>query len=66
MRTPLTEAFWERPDEPAAKALLSRYVVRRPGAADDVTPLVVLLASDAASWITGQTYPVNGGFSFAL
>jgi NAD(P)-dependent dehydrogenase (short-subunit alcohol dehydrogenase family) len=21
------------------------------------------LASPAASWITGQTYPVNGGFS---
>jgi NAD(P)-dependent dehydrogenase (short-subunit alcohol dehydrogenase family) len=23
------------------------------------------LASDAASWITGQTYPVNGGYSVA-
>ena len=66
MRTPLTEAFWSDPDQPAAKALLSQYVLRRPGSPDDVTPLVVLLASDAASWITGQTYPVNGGFSFAL
>jgi 3-oxoacyl-[acyl-carrier protein] reductase len=25
--------------------------------------MVTFLASDAASWITGQTYPVNGGFS---
>jgi NAD(P)-dependent dehydrogenase (short-subunit alcohol dehydrogenase family) len=66
MRTPLTEDFWSRPDEPAAKALLQQYVVRRPGAPEDVTPLVVLLASPAASWITGQTYPVNGGYSFAL
>jgi 3-oxoacyl-[acyl-carrier protein] reductase len=66
MRTPLTEDFWAHPDEPAARALLQQYVVRRPGSADDVTPLVVLLASPAASWITGQTYPVNGGFSFAL
>jgi len=24
------------------------------------------LCSDAASWITGQTYPVNGGYSFAV
>jgi hypothetical protein len=23
------------------------------------------LASDAASWIIGQTYPVNGGYSVA-
>jgi len=22
--------------------------------------------SEQAAWITGQTYPVNGGFSFAL
>jgi 3-oxoacyl-[acyl-carrier protein] reductase len=65
MRTPLTEAFWAAPNE-AADALLQRYVVRRPGRPDDVAPLVVLLAGDAGEWITGQTYPVNGGFSFAL
>jgi 3-oxoacyl-[acyl-carrier protein] reductase len=65
MRTPLTEAFWAEPND-AARALLQRYVVRRPGLPDDVAPLVVLLASDHGSWITGQTYPVNGGFSFAL
>ena len=28
--------------------------------------MVLLLASDAGEWITGQTYPVNGGYSFAL
>jgi 2-hydroxycyclohexanecarboxyl-CoA dehydrogenase len=25
--------------------------------------MIAFLASEAASWITGQTYPVNGGFS---
>jgi 2-hydroxycyclohexanecarboxyl-CoA dehydrogenase len=28
--------------------------------------MVLFLASDASGWVTGQTYPVNGGFSFAL
>jgi NAD(P)-dependent dehydrogenase (short-subunit alcohol dehydrogenase family) len=27
---------------------------------------VVFLASRHADWITGQTYPVNGGYSSAL
>jgi 3-oxoacyl-[acyl-carrier protein] reductase len=31
-----------------------------------VAGLTLFLASPMASWITGQTYPVNGGFSFAL
>ncbi len=48
------------------RAQLSRYALRRFGEADDVTGMVLFLCSDAAGWITGQTYPVNGGYSFAL
>lgn len=48
------------------KAQLSRYVIRRFGAPDDVAAMVLFLCSDAAGWITGQTYPVNGGYSFAV
>jgi 3-oxoacyl-[acyl-carrier protein] reductase len=48
-----------------AKARLSRYVIRRFGRPDDVAHMALFLCSDAASWITGQTYPVNGGYSFA-
>lgn len=67
MRTPLSEPLWEQgTDSPQAKAILRNYVVRRPGDPDDVTHLAVLLASDHGAWITGQTIPVNGGFSFAL
>jgi len=65
MRTPATEAFWQH-DSPEAEAILRGYAVRRPGDPDDVAQLVVHLASDHASWITGQTYPLNGGYSFAL
>jgi NAD(P)-dependent dehydrogenase (short-subunit alcohol dehydrogenase family) len=48
------------------KARLSKYVVRRFGRPDDVAGVALLLASDAGAWITGQTYPVNGGYSVAL
>ncbi len=55
-----------RPRLPPAKAILQGYAIRRPGVPDDVTALAVLLAGDHAAWITGQTIPVNGGYSFAL
>jgi NAD(P)-dependent dehydrogenase (short-subunit alcohol dehydrogenase family) len=49
-----------------ARVILSRYAVRRFGRPDDVANMTLFLCSDAASWITGQTYPVNGGYSFAM
>lgn len=48
------------------KAIVSRYVIRRLGKPDDVASMALFLCSDASSWITGQTYPVNGGYSLAL
>jgi 3-oxoacyl-[acyl-carrier protein] reductase len=48
------------------KAQLSRYTIRRFGKPDDVAAMTLFLCSEAASWITGQTYPVNGGYSFAV
>lgn len=62
-RTPTTAMFTDNPD--MAKKMLSQYVLRRFGEPSDVANMVVFLASDAASWITGQTYPVNGGFAFS-
>jgi 3-oxoacyl-[acyl-carrier protein] reductase len=66
MRTEATEAVWAEPEEPTAKAIMRGYAIRRPGLPDDAAAVAVFLASDQASWITGQTYPVNGGYSFAL
>lgn len=48
-----------------AKKHVSRYVIRRFGKPEDVAAMAVFLCSEAAGWITGQTYPVNGGYSFA-
>ena len=55
------------PDEDQAMApILKRYVVRRRGLPSDIANMVTFLASPQSEWITGQTYPVNGGYSFSL
>ena len=48
------------------RTALSRYVIRRYGTPEGVAALTAFLCSNAASWITGQTYPLNGGYSFAV
>ncbi|SOY55027.1 SDR family NAD(P)-dependent oxidoreductase [Cupriavidus taiwanensis] len=53
-------------DPDRKKKMLSNYVIRRVGQPEDVANMVLFLASGSSSWITGQTYPVNGGFSFNL
>lgn len=63
-RTPTTTAFTDNPD--LAKRALANYVLRRFGEPSDVANMIVFLASDASSWVTGQTYPVNGGFDMAM
>ncbi|MFC0683746.1 SDR family NAD(P)-dependent oxidoreductase [Novosphingobium clariflavum] len=45
------------------KGLMGRYSIRRCGKSTDVAALVTFLCSDAAEWITGQTYPLNGGYA---
>ncbi|MGO9558821.1 MAG: SDR family NAD(P)-dependent oxidoreductase [Acidimicrobiales bacterium] len=50
-------------NEELTRKMLGNYILRRVGEPEDAAAMVTFLASDAASWITGQTYPVNGGFS---
>jgi 3-oxoacyl-[acyl-carrier protein] reductase len=45
---------------------LTRYPLRRLGQPQDIAAVALLLCSDAGGWITGQTYPVNGGYSTSL
>ena len=39
------------------------YPLRRLGKAEDISNMVVFIASPKASWITGQTISVSGGYS---
>ena len=41
--------------------LLARIPLNRIGQVDDIAQAVVFLASEAASYITGETLHVNGG-----
>jgi 2-hydroxycyclohexanecarboxyl-CoA dehydrogenase len=52
-------------DPKQLKQVLAGYSIRRLGEPDDAAQMIAFLSSDAASWITGQTYPVNGGYSVA-
>ena len=45
--------------------IVKMYPTRRLGAPGDIAPLVTLLASDAAAWITGQVVSISGGFSMS-
>ena len=49
-------------DEKGAKKLYAAYPMRRIGTPEDVAYLVTFLASDKASFITGQTISVDGGY----
>lgn len=52
--------------EDGLKRVLKAYRIKRLGQPDDAANMILFLSSDASSWITGQTIPVNGGYSFAV
>jgi NAD(P)-dependent dehydrogenase (short-subunit alcohol dehydrogenase family) len=60
-RTPLAEALTSSAQ--MASAIAQMHALQRLGEAEDVARLAAFLASDEASWITGQTFGVDGGRS---
>ncbi|HTZ88949.1 MAG TPA: glucose 1-dehydrogenase [Alloacidobacterium sp.] len=59
--TPINKSLLE--DKPKLNALLKQIPLNRLGSPADVAALVSYLASDAASYVTGATYYVDGGLS---
>ncbi len=58
VKTKLARALWEGSGE---KRISAHIPLRRLGVPDDIATAALFLASDAASWITGQTLIVDGG-----
>ncbi|WP_306355857.1 MULTISPECIES: SDR family oxidoreductase [unclassified Nocardia] len=57
VKTKFADALYSADEEAAANA----YPMKRLGKPEDVAALVAFLASDQASWITGETVRVDGG-----
>lgn len=59
MDTPLAAPIWA--DRDVHRWILNRVPAERPGRPDELVGICQLLVSDAGSFITGQTIPVDGG-----
>ncbi len=60
MDTPLAAPIWADPD--ISRWLMNRVPMKRPGQPAELVGMCQLLASDAGSFVTGQTFVVDGGF----
>jgi dehydrogenase/reductase SDR family protein 4 len=59
VQTVLSEYYWK--DESRLQELISRQPVRHLGQPPEIADVALLLASDASSYLTGQTLVVDGG-----
>lgn len=58
--SPDYERQWNSYSEDFRRTFADRIAMRRMGKPEDIADAVLFLASDYASWITGQTLPVTG------
>lgn len=63
-RTPMVEEQQQTPLGSKIMARMQQYIpLKRLGTPEDIAPMVVFLASDAARFVTGQVISVSGGLT---
>lgn len=59
--TPMAASLMANPD--MLQSILGQYAIRRPGKPEEVANLILYLASDESTWVTGTTFPIDGGMT---
>jgi NAD(P)-dependent dehydrogenase (short-subunit alcohol dehydrogenase family) len=59
--TPMAASLMTNPD--MLQSILAQYAIRRPGKPEEVANMILYLASDEAAWVTGATFPIDGGMT---
>jgi 2-hydroxycyclohexanecarboxyl-CoA dehydrogenase len=63
LSTTVTEAARETYSAEQLEKMVARYPMRRLGTPADAIGMIMYLLGDEATWITGQTFSVNGGYA---
>lgn len=61
--TPMAAPLMSNPEQ--LDPILSCYPIRRVGKPEEVAHMVLYLASDEAAWVTGGTFPIDGGITIS-
>jgi NAD(P)-dependent dehydrogenase (short-subunit alcohol dehydrogenase family) len=61
INTPMAAPLMANPE--MLQPIMAHYAIRRPGTSEEVAGMVLYLASDEASWVTGGTFTIDGGMT---
>ncbi len=63
--TPFNDAYWDAQADPGAaeQALVAGIPLRRQARPEDITGMMLFLASDESAYVTGQSLVVDGGYT---
>ena len=59
--TPMASGLINNPE--ALAQIMTAYPLGRPGTSEEIAKLILYLASDESSWVTGSIFPIDGGMT---